>query len=72
MPLIIALIIAVIVIAIVARRTRATKGCRWREDRSGDRDTLRMYRCAACGAEAFTATPGPPRQCKAPVKPKGL
>jgi hypothetical protein len=52
------------VVAWLAWRNRAVRGCRWREDRSGDKGTLRMYRCSACGAEAFTATKGPPQSCK--------
>jgi hypothetical protein len=52
------------VVAWLAWRNRAVRGCRWREDRTGDKGSLRMYRCSACGAEAFTATKGPPRSCK--------
>jgi len=52
------------VVAYLAWRNRAVRGCRWREDRTGDRGALRKYRCAACGAEAFTATKGPPQSCK--------
>ena len=63
MLVVVGLIIAFILVAIYARRNRGRRDCRWREDRSGDRGELRKYRCMACGAEAFTATPGPPRQC---------
>lgn len=52
------------VVAYLAWRNRGLRGCRWREDRRQDKGSLRMYRCAACGAEAFTATKGPPRSCK--------
>nr|WP_298914702.1 hypothetical protein [uncultured Roseobacter sp.] len=69
MHIIIGLLIAFLIVAIYARRNRATRGCRWREDRSGDRGSLRKYRCAACGAEAFTATKGPPRDCKSDLPP---
>ncbi|MGZ2258960.1 hypothetical protein [Roseobacter sp. A03A-229] len=65
MHIVIGLIIAFIVVALFARRNRNTRRCRWREDRTGDRGSLRKYKCAACGAEAFTATKGPPDTCKA-------
>ncbi len=61
------LLFAPIVLAVVvylAWRNREVRGCRWREDRTGDKGSLRKYRCAACGAEAFTATKGPPQSCK--------
>lgn len=62
--MLLALPIVVGVVAYLAWRNRAVRGCRWREDRSGDRGSLRMYRCSACGAEAFTATKGLPQTCK--------
>lgn len=65
MHIVIGLIVAFIVVALFARRNRNTRRCRWREDRTGDRGSLRKYKCAACGAEAFTATKGPPDACKA-------
>ncbi|WP_295313142.1 hypothetical protein [Roseobacter sp.] len=64
MHIVIGLIIAFIIVAIFARRKRGTRLCRWRADRNGDRGSLRKYRCAACGAEAFTASDGPPQGCK--------
>jgi hypothetical protein len=67
MHIVIGLLIAFVVVAIVARRNRATRKCRWREDRAGNRGALRKYRCAACGAEAFTSTPGAPKDCKARI-----
>jgi len=61
------LIVAFILIVIFSnRRTRA---CRWREDRRGDRDGLRKYRCMACGAEAFTSNGKPPLDCLANQRP---
>ncbi len=60
----IGLVIAFIIVALYARRNRGTRRCRWREDRTGNRGPLRKYICAACGAEAFTAAKGPPRDCK--------
>jgi len=64
MHIVIGLIVAFVIVAIFARRNKLTRKCRWRADRTGDRGELRKYRCAACGAEAFTATDGPPRDCK--------
>jgi|TARA_R110002049_G_scaffold23781_4_gene84515 hypothetical protein len=55
-------VIALVIVAIVARRGAATRDCRWREDRTGDRGTLRKYQCTACGAEAFRSE-GPPDRC---------
>lgn len=69
MHIVIGLIIAFVVVALYARRNRAVRSCRWREDRSGDRGSLRKYTCATCGAEAFTATDGPPRNCKSNLPP---
>ncbi|SFB17850.1 hypothetical protein SAMN05421688_3441 [Poseidonocella pacifica] len=67
---VIGLALAFVLIAIFSRR--GTRNCRWRAERSGDRGTLRKYRCAACGAEAFTATSGPPTDCKAGLGPPKL
>lgn len=64
MPIVIGLIIAFVIVAIYARRNRSVRHCRWRADRTGDRGSLRKYRCMACGAEAFTAKDGPPCECK--------
>jgi hypothetical protein len=61
------LILAPIIFAVVAYlawRNRAVRGCRWRADSTRDKGALRMYRCMACGAEAFTATKGQPQTCK--------
>lgn len=63
MLMVIGLIVAFILVAIYASRHRGRRNCRWRADRSGDRGALRKYRCAACGAEAFTSTSGPPEKC---------
>ena len=68
MLIVIGLFIAFIIVAIVARRTRETRRCRWRADRAGDRGVLRKYKCAYCGAEAFTATEGPPQDCKSDLR----
>lgn len=69
MHIILGLIIAFVIVALFARRNKNTRRCRWREDRTGDRGSLRKYKCAACGAEAFTAQKGPPRDCKSDLPP---
>jgi len=53
-------------------RGRAVRECRWRADSSRDKGSLRMYHCVSCGAEAYTATNGPPETCKKGVGGKGL
>lgn len=61
------LLLAPIVIGVVAYlawRNREVRGCRWRADSTGDKGALRKYHCVACGAEAFTASKGPPQTCK--------
>lgn len=68
MHIVVGLIIAFVIVAIFARRNRATRKCRWRADRVGDRDSLRKYKCMFCGAEAFTASDQPPKECKAHLK----
>lgn len=64
MHIILGLIIAFVVVAVVARRNRGTRQCRWRAERSGDRGTLHKYKCAFCGAEAYTSDNAPPKECK--------
>jgi hypothetical protein len=63
---IVGLILAFVLIVIFANRR--TRGCRWREDRRADRDGMRKFRCAACGAETFTMTGKPPLDCLADQK----
>jgi hypothetical protein len=55
---IIALIVAIVLVAIYARPDM-------RADRSRDRDGQSYWRCAACGAEAFTEGK-PPADCLRP------
>lgn len=62
MPLLIAFIIAVVVVAIYARRNAGTRACRWREDRAGSKGALIKYNCITCSAEAFRST-GIPDRC---------
>ena len=72
MLVVVGLIIAFILVAIYARRHRGRRDCRWRAERSGDKGDLRKYRCAACGAEAFSTTKGPPEKCFANERGSGL
>ena len=61
MFIVIGLIIAFILVAIYARP--GMRNCRWREERSASRTGQTAYRCAACGARAFTTTGKPPLDC---------
>ncbi|MGJ8616009.1 MAG: hypothetical protein ACSHWS_04150 [Sulfitobacter sp.] len=67
MPILIALVIAVIVVAYVARRNAPTRDCRWREDRIGSKGALIKYNCVSCGAEVFRST-GKPNTCMSSLK----
>ncbi len=71
MLVVVGLVIAFILVAIYARSKRGRRNCRWREERSGDKGDLRKYRCAACGAAAFTAAKGPPERCFADKQDPG-
>ncbi len=62
MPILIALILAFIIVAVVARRKAPTRACRWREDRAASKGALIKYNCITCGAEAFRAQ-GQPDRC---------
>ncbi|AXI47753.1 hypothetical protein C1J03_18125 [Sulfitobacter sp. SK012] len=64
MPIVLGLLIAFGIVYLFTRKGAATRNCRWRKDALGDKGSLRKYRCAACGAEAFTASKGPPDTCK--------
>ena len=72
MHIILGLLIAFVIVAYFARRNKGMRGCRWRQDTARDKGALHFYRCAACGAEAYTATKGPPRDCKAKVASRPL
>jgi hypothetical protein len=66
MHIVLGLIVAFFIVALYARRKKATRHCRWREDRSEDGAGLsRLYRCAACGATEVTNTGRPPQRCAA-------
>lgn len=64
MHIVVGLLIAFVIVAIFARRNRATRRCRWRADRTGDFGESHKYKCMSCGAETFTKTEGPPTICK--------
>lgn len=55
----------IVFLGVVIFSNRRTRYCRWRAERSGDRAGLSKYRCMACGAEAFTSTGKPPKDCAA-------
>lgn len=64
---------AVIVFAVMLVLHRpGTRACRWRADKTRDRGTMTAWRCAACGAEGFTGTGQPPKDCKRNLKGPGL
>ncbi len=71
MPILIALIVAIIIVAIVARRNAPTRNCRWREDRGGSKGALIKYNCVSCGAEVFRSN-GKPDKCMSSLKMPGL
>lgn len=43
--------------------SHGVRDCRWRLDRARSEPGRDFYRCAACGAETFTATGRRPRGC---------
>jgi len=69
--MIIVLGVAVFITMLILHRP-GTRACRWRADRTRDRDTLQAWRCAACGVEVFTATGKPPQDCKRNMQPPPL
>lgn len=69
MIVVVGLIVAFVLVLIFSNRKM--RNCRWREDRRGDRDGQRMFRCAACGAVRFTSDGKPPRVCAINEPDKG-
>lgn len=65
---ILGLLIAFVLIVLFANRE--VRHCRWRAQRSGDAGGKSKFRCAACGAEAFTEDGKPPRVCMTPGVPR--
>ncbi|WP_375689094.1 hypothetical protein [Pseudooceanicola sp. LIPI14-2-Ac024] len=55
------LVVAIVLVAIFSKPEM--RGCRWRADRSRDRDGQAFWRCAACGSETFTDNGKPPDLC---------
>ena len=68
MHILLGLLVVFVILVLFARTRAKTRACRWRADRTGDRGNLSKFRCAACGAEAFTATGAPPEICKNPAR----
>jgi hypothetical protein len=66
MLVIVGLFIAFVLIALFARR--GMRACRWRMDKTRDRDGLRFFRCAACGAEMLVPPGRMPQDCRDPRK----
>ena len=64
MHIVVGLLIAFVIVVLYARQTRATRRCRWRQETSGNDGPKNKYRCASCGAVAFTDHGGPPRHCE--------
>ncbi|MGJ8544434.1 MAG: hypothetical protein ACSHWZ_03245 [Sulfitobacter sp.] len=56
--------IAFIAVAALNWKHGNRRACRWRADQTRNRGALRFYRCAACGAEAYTARKDAPQGCK--------
>jgi hypothetical protein len=52
-----------------SRTTTLTRRCRWREDRSFDHDSLRLFRCMSCNATTHCPIGEEPRDCLAGRKP---
>ncbi|SHH30768.1 hypothetical protein [Cognatishimia maritima] len=64
MHIVIGLILVLVIMALLSNRK--TRGCRWRMDRSQNRDGRTYFKCMACGAEAFTLNGQPPKGCEKP------
>lgn len=68
MLVVVGLLVAFVLLLIFSNR--ATRACRWRQDRAGARQGAMKYRCAACGAVAFTSTGKPPLDCHKDTPPE--
>lgn len=64
------LVVAFILILIFSNRR--TRQCKWRADRRRDENGQSFYRCAVCGAEAFTSDGQAPKDCHADTPPPSL
>lgn len=60
---------AIVVVVVMITHDPATRLCRWRKDRSRDRDGKRFWTCDYCGAQTLTDGP-PPRQCQRQEPPR--
>ncbi|MFX0544748.1 hypothetical protein ACEWPL_004300 [Roseovarius sp. S1116L3] len=63
MFIVVGLVLAFVLIVIFSNAR--TRNCRWREDRTRDRDGQRYFRCLQCGHETYTETGKPPKICLA-------
>ncbi len=68
MLVIVGLFVAFVVVAIFAKQ--GTRGCRWRRDKTRDRDGLHFFRCAACAEEALASRGKTPQTCLGKRKPR--
>lgn len=63
MVIVVGLVIAFVLVLVFSNRK--TRRCRWREDRTKDKDGARYHHCIACGAETYTTNGQPPKICLA-------
>jgi len=64
------LIIAFVLMLLLSNRK--TRQCKWRADRSRDRDGQSYHRCVVCGEICFTNDGKPPKICRTEVPPPSL
>lgn len=56
-------IIAVVIVAYLAWKRAPVRDCRWRMDRSRDREGQSFYHCIHCGATTWTDDGKAPKVC---------
>ena len=66
----IGLILAFVLVLLL--RSRRSRDCRWRADRSRDRDGQSFFRCAACGEETLCRPGQTPQICLRDEKTRGV
>jgi len=57
---------------LIVRSPRKSRKCKWRRYDGGQKPTLRKWTCEKCGADAFSSTRKPPKECKAMLRPRPL
>jgi len=57
---------------LIVRLPRKTRKCKWRRDARRQKTTLLKWSCAKCGADAFSTTRKPPKECKSMLRPRAL